>query len=113
MKKWTAVVIIDGHTLKATGDGTEEGTVFEGREDDIAMAKAIIRHGSKVFLGPPRISPHVPASYATPLGLTAAMVGAAPSTAEIWRAPKDVLEYIENYQNKHNWEMKRFSKGGK
>ena len=109
MRKWSVVVIIDGYTLKAVGDGTEEGTVFEGRDEDIAMAKAVIRHGISVHLGFPRFSPKATASYETALGLTAALMSAGASPAILWRAPKDVMKFIEEYQNEHNYEKNRCS----
>jgi hypothetical protein len=111
MKKWSVVVIIDGYTLKAVGDGTEEGTVFEGRDKDIAMAKAAIFRGWSIALGFPRFSPIVKASYDSALGLTAALMGAGSSPAVLWRAPKDVMKFIEDYQNEHNYEKKLY--GGK
>lgn len=107
-KKWSIVVIIDGYTLKAVGDGTEEGTIFEGREDDIAMAKAVIRHRFPIILGHPRFSPTIVASYDSALGLTAALFGAAPSDAVIWRAPKEVTEFIAEYENVHNYEKRLY-----
>lgn len=109
MSKWSVVVIIDGYTLKAVGDGTEDGTVFEGRDEDIAMAKAVIRHGISVHLGFPRFSPEITASYGTALGLTAALMGAGNSPAILWRAPKDVMKFIEDYQDEHNYEKKKYS----
>lgn len=112
MKKWTVVVIIDGVILKAVGDGTEQGTTFEGREKDIAMAKAVIRHEFEICLGNSKISPVVLASYESALGLTAALVGVAPSRTKIWRAPADVTKFIEKYENEHNWEMRKYGKKG-
>jgi hypothetical protein len=112
MKKWSVVVIIEGYTLKAVGDGTEGGTVFEGRDDDIAGAKAAIRHGWSVSLGFPRFSPKAVASYDSALGLTAALMGAGNSEAILWRAPKDVMKFIEDYQNEHNYEKKMYSGKG-
>lgn len=111
MKKWSVVVIIDGYTLKAVGDGTEEGTVFEGREDDIISAKAAIFRGWNIPLGFPRFSPIVKASYDSALGLTAALMGAADSEAILWRAPKEVMQFIEDYQTEHNYEARVY--GGK
>lgn len=111
MKKWSVVVIINGYTLKAVGDGTEDGTVFEGRDKDIAGAKAAIRHGSFIPLGFPRFSPIEQASYDSALGLTAALMGAGSSEAILWRAPKDVMKFIEDYENEHNYEKKLY--GGK
>ena len=111
MKKWSIVVIIDGYTLKAVGDGTEAGTVFEGRDEDIAMAKAVIRHGISVHLGFPRFSPKATAGYDTALGLTAALMSAGNSPATLWRAPKDVMKYIEDYEKAHNYEKRMY--GGK
>lgn len=111
MKKWSVVVIIDGYTLKAVGDGTEEGTVFEGREEDIAMAKAAIFRGWSVSLGFPRFSPAATASYDSALGLTAALMGAGGSDATLWRAPKEVMAFIDDYQNEHNYEARIY--GGK
>ena len=109
MKKWSVVVIIDGYTLKAVGDGTEEGTVFEGRDEDIAMARGVIRHGISVHLGFPRFSPEITASYDSALGLTAALMAAGNSPATLWRAPKEVMDFIEKYQNEHNYEMNKYS----
>lgn len=109
MKKWSVVVIIDGYTLKAVGDGTEAGTVFEGREEDIAMARGVIRHGISVHLGFPRFSPEITASYDSALGLTAALMGAGNSPAILWRAPKDVMEFIEKYQAERNYETTKYS----
>lgn len=104
--KWSIVAVLDGETLKATGDGTEEGTVFEGREDDIAMAKALIRRETLVPLSNPRFGPKVVASYESAVGLTAAVVNAGPAEGILWRAPKDVLEFIKDYENEHNYEKK-------
>lgn len=109
MSKWSVVVIIDGYTLKAVGDGTEEGTVFEGRDEDIAMAKAVIRHSISVHLGFPRFSPEITASYDTALGLTAALMAAGNSPAILWRAPREVMEFIKNYENERNYEKNRYS----
>lgn len=109
MRKWSVVVIIDGYTLKAVGDGTEEGTVFEGRDEDIAMAKAVIRHGISVHLGFPRFSPKATASYDTSLGLTAALMSAGISPAILWRAPKEVMKFIDDYQNEHDSCKKKYS----
>lgn len=110
--KWSIVVIIDGYTLKATGDGTEEGTVFEGREDDIAMAKALIWRESSVPLGNPRFGPWVTASYDSAIGLTAALVNAGPGEGVLWRAPKEVTDFIEDYENEHNYEKKLYGVKG-
>lgn len=108
MNKWSAVVIIDGYILKAVGDGTEEGTVFSGRDQDIRTAKAAIRHEFSIFLGSPKIAPQVKASYDSALGLTAALMGASYGDVILWRAPKDVLKFIEDYGNEHNSEKMRY-----
>lgn len=108
VKKWSIVVIIDGYTLKAVGDGTEAGTVFEGREEDIISAKAAIFRGWTVSLGFPRFSPAAKAGYDSALGLTAALMGAASSEAILWRAPKDVMKFIADYENEHNYEKKLY-----
>jgi hypothetical protein len=110
--QWNIVVIIDGHTLQAKGDGTESGTVFKGRQEDVLMAKAVIRHRFPITLGNPRFSPTVTASYDSPMGLTAALMGAAPSDAVIWKAPKDVIEFIDGYQNKNNYEKRIYGMKG-
>lgn len=99
MKQWSVVVIIEGRTLKATSDGTKEGTKFDGVKEDIERAQAILNQGFEVFLGSPYDSPAVKASYDSALGLTAALMGAAPYDAFLWRAPKDVLQFIEDFPN--------------
>lgn len=99
MKRWSVVVIIEGRTLKATSDGTEEGTKFTGMEEDVEKAKAILQQGFEIFLGSSYNSPAVKASYDSALGLTAALMGAAPYDAVLWRAPKDVLQFIEDFHN--------------
>jgi hypothetical protein len=111
--KWSIVVILDGETLKATGDGTEEGTVFEGREDDIAMAKALIRRKFVVPLGNLRYGPEVLACYDSAIGLTAALINAGPSEGILWRAPKEVTDFIENYEKKHNPERRFYGQKDK
>ena len=99
MKRWNVVVIIEGRTLKATSDGTKEGTKFTGAEEDILRARALIQQGFEIFLGSPYDSPAVKASYDSALGLTAALMGAAPYDAFLWRAPKGVLQFIEDFPN--------------
>lgn len=111
-EKWTIVAILDGDKLKAIGDGTEEGTIFEGREDDIAMAKALIRYESIVSLGNVRFGPRVKASYDSAIGLAAAVVNAGPSEGILHRAPKEVTDFIEEYENKHNYEKRTYGPGG-
>jgi hypothetical protein len=39
-------------------------------------------------------------------------MGAAPSDAVIWKAPKDVIEFIDGYQNKNNYEKRIYGMKG-
>lgn len=95
MKRFAIVVMIEGKTLKASSDGTKEGTYFEGDALHIKHAKYAIEIGSEINFVPSRRRVPVKAGYDSPLALTAALFARHPSYTRIWRAPKEVTQFID------------------
>lgn len=99
MKKFSIVVILEGTTLKAVSDGTEEGTVFTGSEEHIREVRKAILLGRLVDIVGTRRSPAVKSGYEIPLALTAALYSIMPDYTNLWRAPKEVYDFFHRYSH--------------
>lgn len=99
MKKFTIVAVIQDRILKVTSDGTESGTVFEGREEDIKKATGVARMGFDIRMGVGGMSmpPTARAGFDSPIGLAAAMMSVAPQYVYFWRAPQEVTDLMNSY----------------
>lgn len=95
MKKFTIAVMLEGQLLKAVSNGTEEGTVFTGNEEHIRRVKKAIRLERLVDVAGTRHSPAIKSGYADPLALTAALCSIMPRYTTIWKAPKEVLDFLQ------------------
>lgn len=94
MSKFTVSVIVEGEFLKATSDGTEDGTVFTGNDETIRLVKKNIGFGRSGVITNDRQAISVKAGYEDPIVLTAALFSVSPLYTHIWRAPQEVYDFF-------------------
>jgi hypothetical protein len=94
MSKFTVSVIAEGEFLKATSDGTEEGTVFTGSAESIRLIKKNIGFGRSAVIMHDREGISVKTGYANPIALTAALFSISPLYTHVWRAPQEVYDFF-------------------
>lgn len=96
MKKFKVSVIIRGELIRATSDGTKEGTQIYANSQNRHLIEYRIytRRGVKIRLS--RKDERVIPGYDSPLALTAVLCSLDAHGAIIWSAPKEVVEYLNS-----------------
>lgn len=97
MDNFTIAVNVGSRKIKVTSDGTEEGTFFEGKADDIKLAAAAAKRQDHVSFGKFGDAPIAHAGFESPIELAAALYAVSPETAELSEAPEEVYELLESY----------------
>lgn len=94
MDNFTVAVTIGSRDLKVTSDGTEEGTVFDGKVGDVKIATASAKRQDPVSFGKFGESPIANSGYDSPIALTAALYSISPEMVRLVEAPKEVYEFL-------------------
>lgn len=94
MDNFTVAVTIGSRNLKVTSDGTEEGTVFDGKVGDVKMATSSAKRQDPVSFGKFGESPIANSGFDSPIALTAALYSINPEMVRIVEAPKEVYEFL-------------------
>lgn len=96
MKKFKVSAIIHGELIKATSDGTKEGTVFETTQENINMMNYYVNQSTTIDIRQDRGYEKIQCGYGSPFALTATLFSLDPPRAILWSAPKEVIDYINS-----------------
>lgn len=97
MEKFVIVAVIGDRMLQVTSNGTVEGTVFQGLQDDIVRIKDVADNHRLVAFGEPGSRPIVYAGYDNPIRLTAAIFSITPEQTYLTKCPREVQEFLGSF----------------
>lgn len=96
MKKFKVSVIIRGELIRATSDGTKEGTIFETTQGNINIMNYYIDQFTTIDIRQDRGYEKIQCGYDSPFALTATLFSLDPPRAILWSAPKEVTDYVNS-----------------
>lgn len=100
MKNFTIVAVIGDRMLQITSDGTKEGTVFQGLQEDIVRIKEAADNHTLISFGEPGSRPIVYAGYDNPIRLVASVFSVLPEKTHLTKCPREVQEFFGNFPMK-------------